>query len=158
MEECEALCTSLAIMVNGRFCCLGSPQQLKAKFSTGYSLRVKLQSGHDQMENVQMFKTFITQKFPNINLRDENGAFLSFTISTTYSGENNSDINQSKGCSSSSTDSQPVHNTDSDIRLSYIFELLDVNKIKLNIEDYSVSQTTLEQVFMQFAKDQVETL
>ena len=31
MEECEALCTRLAIMVNGRFKCLGSIQHLKNK-------------------------------------------------------------------------------------------------------------------------------
>lgn len=31
MEECEALCTRLAIMVNGRFCCLGSAQHLKGR-------------------------------------------------------------------------------------------------------------------------------
>ena len=31
MEECEALCTRLAIMVNGVFKCLGSVQHLKSK-------------------------------------------------------------------------------------------------------------------------------
>ena len=31
MEECEALCTRLAIMVNGQFKCLGSLQHLKSK-------------------------------------------------------------------------------------------------------------------------------
>lgn len=31
MEECEALCTRMAIMVNGRFRCLGSVQHLKNK-------------------------------------------------------------------------------------------------------------------------------
>lgn len=31
MEECEALCTRLAIMVNGRFRCLGSAQHLKGR-------------------------------------------------------------------------------------------------------------------------------
>ena len=31
MEECEALCTRLAIMVNSRFKCLGSIQHLKNK-------------------------------------------------------------------------------------------------------------------------------
>jgi len=29
MEECEALCSRLAIMVNGKFTCLGSLQHLK---------------------------------------------------------------------------------------------------------------------------------
>lgn len=33
MEECEALCTRIAIMVNGQFKCLGSIQHLKNKFS-----------------------------------------------------------------------------------------------------------------------------
>lgn len=31
MEECEALCTRLAIMVNGTFQCLGTIQHLKYK-------------------------------------------------------------------------------------------------------------------------------
>ncbi|CAL4148549.1 unnamed protein product, partial [Meganyctiphanes norvegica] len=41
MEECEALCTRLAIMVNGTFRCLGSPQHLKSKFSEGYSIIIR---------------------------------------------------------------------------------------------------------------------
>jgi ABC-type multidrug transport system ATPase subunit len=31
MEECEALCNRLTIMVNGRLTCIGSPQHLKHK-------------------------------------------------------------------------------------------------------------------------------
>lgn len=42
MDECEALCTRLAIMVNGEFKCLGSVQHLKNKFSKGYTLSVKV--------------------------------------------------------------------------------------------------------------------
>jgi ABC-type multidrug transport system ATPase subunit len=45
MEECEALCTRLAIMVNGRFQCLGSIQHLKAKFGEGYSIIIKIRQG-----------------------------------------------------------------------------------------------------------------
>ena len=32
MEECEALCTRLGIMVNGSFQCLGSAQHLKNRY------------------------------------------------------------------------------------------------------------------------------
>ena len=32
MEECEALCTRLAIMVNGQFQCIGSVQHIKSRF------------------------------------------------------------------------------------------------------------------------------
>lgn len=42
MEECEALCTRLAIMVNGEFKCLGSTQHLKNKFSNGFWITIKL--------------------------------------------------------------------------------------------------------------------
>ena len=42
MDECEALCTRLAIMVNGEFKCLGSPQHLKTKFGEGYTLIAKI--------------------------------------------------------------------------------------------------------------------
>ena len=32
MEECEALCTKIGIMVSGRLQCLGSVQHLKHKY------------------------------------------------------------------------------------------------------------------------------
>lgn len=35
MEECEALCTRLAIMATGRMRCLGSVQHLKSRFGQG---------------------------------------------------------------------------------------------------------------------------
>ena len=40
MEECEVLCGRLAIMVNGRFKCLGSAQHLKVKAQFIYFLLV----------------------------------------------------------------------------------------------------------------------
>jgi len=42
MEECEALCTRVAIMVNGEFKCIGSTQHLKNKFSKGLILKIKV--------------------------------------------------------------------------------------------------------------------
>ncbi len=38
--------------------------------------------------------------------------------------------------------------------ISELFSLLESNKEKLNLETYSLSQTTLEQVFLSFAKEQ----
>jgi len=40
MEECEALCNRIGIMVNGRLRCLGSAQRLKARFGDGFELSV----------------------------------------------------------------------------------------------------------------------
>ncbi|ODM90575.1 ATP-binding cassette sub-family A member 3 [Orchesella cincta] len=42
MEECEALCSRLGILINGKLECLGSVQHLKHKFAQGYSLSLKL--------------------------------------------------------------------------------------------------------------------
>lgn len=44
MEECEALCTRLAIMVNGEFQCIGSTQHLKGKFAKNFLLLVLMQA------------------------------------------------------------------------------------------------------------------
>lgn len=63
MEECEALCTRLAIMVQGQFKCLGSPQHLKSKFGSGYSLQAKVR-GDGQQEALEEFKAFVTLTFP----------------------------------------------------------------------------------------------
>ena len=42
MEECEALCGRVGIMVGGRLRCLGSAQHLKGRYGQGYQLEVKL--------------------------------------------------------------------------------------------------------------------
>ncbi len=38
MEECEALCHRIGIMVLGQLSCLGTAQSLKSKFGEGYQL------------------------------------------------------------------------------------------------------------------------
>ena len=47
MEECEALCTQIAIMRHGKLRCLGSVQHLKNRFGAGYVLEVRLARGSD---------------------------------------------------------------------------------------------------------------
>jgi len=42
MEEVEALCSRLTIMVGGRMRCIGSPQHLKHRFGEGLSIELKL--------------------------------------------------------------------------------------------------------------------
>lgn len=44
----------------------------------------------------------------------------------------------------------------SDLKWSTMFRLMEDAKVSLNIEDYSLSQTSLEQVFLSFAKLQTE--
>lgn len=42
MEEAEALCTKMGIMVAGRFRCFGSSQHIKNKYGTGYEIEMKI--------------------------------------------------------------------------------------------------------------------
>lgn len=57
MAECEALCSRVGIMVNGGFCCLGSPQQLKSTYGQGYRLKIRTAG------QVEALKEFIRQNF-----------------------------------------------------------------------------------------------
>lgn len=41
MEEAEALCTRMGIMVKGNFRCFGTTQHIKEKYGTGYEIEVK---------------------------------------------------------------------------------------------------------------------
>jgi len=42
MEEAEALGTKMAIMVDGRFKCFGTSQEIKEKFGTGFTVEIKI--------------------------------------------------------------------------------------------------------------------
>eukprot|EP01135_Chromosphaera_perkinsii_P003932 Nk52_evm33s262 gene=Nk52_evmTU33s262 len=122
MEECEALCTRLGIMVNGEFKCMGSPQHLRNKFGRGFNVMVKIspeEHGHD----AESFKQFIREKFPSSKLKEEHYGMYEFELIRT-----------------------------GDFGLGDIFECMESIREKFFIEDYSVAQTTLEQIFVDFAK------
>merc|ERR1719433_1918598 len=42
MEEAEALCSRIAIQVDGQFRCLGTSQQIKSKYGQGLELNIRL--------------------------------------------------------------------------------------------------------------------
>ncbi|XP_058142595.1 phospholipid-transporting ATPase ABCA3 [Dasypus novemcinctus] len=119
MEECEALCTRLAIMVQGQFKCLGSPQHLKSKFGSGYSLRAKVRG--DGQETLQKFKAFVDLTFPGSVLEDEHQGMVHYHL--------------------------PGHS----LSWAKVFGTLERAKEAHALDDYSVSQISLEQVFLSFA-------
>ena len=41
MDEAEQLCDNIAIMINGRFVCYGSPSYLKKNYGHGYTLHIR---------------------------------------------------------------------------------------------------------------------
>jgi len=54
MEEAEALCTKMGIMVAGNFKCFGSSQHIKDKYGTGYELEFKIRTlNQEEIMNMQ---------------------------------------------------------------------------------------------------------
>lgn len=69
MEECDALCTRLAIMVNGEFKCLGSTQHLKTKFSGGYSLVVLIKKQWRNRTQALIIESYVKSRFQDASLK-----------------------------------------------------------------------------------------
>jgi len=134
MEECEALCTRMAVMVNGRFQCLGSNQHLKAKFGEGYSLMIKLHAckgeeatGTSLEARSQALIQYISSTFPGSQLKDQHDGLVHYHIG------------RSPG-----------------LTWANLFGAVERARSMYDIDDYSVSQTTLEEVFISFARMQRE--
>ncbi len=65
MAECDALCSRLAIMVNGVFKCFGTTQHLKTRFGGGYTVQIKV-----LRENIiNQIIEFMDQRFYNSYLK-----------------------------------------------------------------------------------------
>ncbi len=119
----ERVCNRLGIMVEGQFRCLGTIQHLKSKLGKGYTIEIKVSSVPG-----------IANESPMQNVQ---GFLLSqrqFEI-------------QIRELTHSTGSFQVRQGTPADL-----FELLEQNKQRLNIETYTISQTTLEQIFLSFGK------
>jgi ABC-type multidrug transport system ATPase subunit len=124
MDETEALCTKIGIMVNGELKCIGSLQHLKSRYGDGYTLLVKI----GLKNNLNEFIKFILKSFETSELKENRDGFLNFHLKSNS-------INT----------------------LSKIFSLIEENKLTYTIEYYGVSQTNIEQIFLNFASKQIDS-
>ncbi|XP_012893477.1 PREDICTED: ATP-binding cassette sub-family A member 5 isoform X2 [Dipodomys ordii] len=126
MEEAEAVCDRVAIMVSGQLRCIGTVQHLKSKFGKGYFLEIKLK---DWIENIEIdrLQREIQYIFPNASRQESFSSILAYKI--------------------------PKEDVQS---LSQCFSKLEEAKHTFAIEEYSFSQATLEQVFVELTKEQEE--
>ena len=69
MEECEALCTRLGIMVNGQIQCLGNIQHLKNKYGNGYSIVIKTKRNSNIEESVDNVNKFLMNEINGIKIK-----------------------------------------------------------------------------------------
>lgn len=70
MEEAEALCTKVGIMVGGRLRCFGTIQDLKSKFGHGYTLNAKFSEPTD--EEVEEVKRTLPNQHEMLNRTEVN--------------------------------------------------------------------------------------
>uniref|UniRef100_A0A8C4TS80 ATP binding cassette subfamily A member 12 n=1 Tax=Falco tinnunculus TaxID=100819 RepID=A0A8C4TS80_FALTI len=83
MEECEALCTRLAIMVNGSFQCIGSLQHIKSRFGRGFTVKMHLNSNTVCTE---MLTEFMKSHFPNTCLKDRHFNMVEYHVPVSAGG------------------------------------------------------------------------
>lgn len=117
MQECQALCSRIGIMVNGHLQCLGSPQHLKTKYGDGYTLILKVASA-----DVEAAKAFVARSFAGARLEEEHCGYLHFML--------------------------PIATMPP---LSEAFGMFEGSKVTLGLEDYQISQTSLDEIFCKFA-------
>ena len=110
-------------MVNGQLACLGTIQHLKSKFGEGYMVEIKVRSTPGD---------FIGNTIQNVQ---------GFLLSQAQFSVEVREITHSTGSF------QIRKGTPADL-----FQLLEQNKHQLNIETYTISQTTLEQIFLSLGK------
>lgn len=126
MEEAEAVCDRVAIMVSGRLRCIGTVQHLKSKYGKGYFLEIKLKDWIEDLE-VDRLQREVQCIFPNASRQESFSTILAYKI--------------------------PKEDVQS---LSQSFSKLEEAKHTFAIEEYSFSQATLEQVFVELTKEQEE--
>ncbi|XP_018306221.1 ATP-binding cassette sub-family A member 1 [Mycetomoellerius zeteki] len=78
MEECEALCNRLVIMVKGELVCIGASQELKQRFGAGYDIHIQLNPSRMD-EDVNNIKKIIEFTL-TCDIRDENLGFLAYHV------------------------------------------------------------------------------
>uniref|UniRef100_UPI003AAEC31A uncharacterized protein abca12 n=1 Tax=Centroberyx gerrardi TaxID=166262 RepID=UPI003AAEC31A len=123
MEECEALCSRLAIMVKGQFRCLGSLQHIKNRFGSGFTVKMYLAMASCDVEAIT---SFMQRRFPSTYLKDQHSTMVEYHVPVAPGG------------------------------VADIFDQLESNKTALQIKHFSVSQTTLDEVFINFAMGKID--
>jgi ABC-type multidrug transport system ATPase subunit len=164
MDEVDALATKMAIMVNGEFKCFGTPQHLKTKFGKGGSITV---AATDKVAALE----FLTSKFPRGESSDDHSNTFTYSIAedvplselfTVGPPLPSCNVARTPDAvdpwphvrSVSASKEMPTATTHINPCSSQTMEGAKESEI---VEDYSICQTTLEQVFIQFARDQTDS-
>ncbi|KAF0690787.1 Aste57867_17854 [Aphanomyces stellatus] len=198
MEECEALCSRVGIMVGGRLRCVGSIQHLKHRFGDGLMMHVRVapvlstdveqliaqsfagvstltdnqvgdacaslgkphRANHVSMDHATgyVLSESLTrngyirvQDFCAWWLSEDRFDAMSEYLNGVFGGSNVNLLERQNDVSRFK-----LLGTRQTLALSNVFTTIEKNKEGLNIKEYTVSQTTLEQIFNNFASQQTQ--
>jgi ABC-type multidrug transport system ATPase subunit len=124
MEEAEALCTRIGIMAKGRLVAIGSVQHLKTKYLDGYTIDISCRSNTPEIVSTTISDVLETV-VPGSRLSEHHGRFLKFDVPRV-----------------------------SALGLGTTFKRLQELKASVDfVENYSISQCSLEQVFIKLVNE-----
>ncbi|KAI9142741.1 hypothetical protein BKA69DRAFT_1123797 [Paraphysoderma sedebokerense] len=174
MEEAEELCSRIGILLNGSLACLGTPQQLRSQYGKGYKVAIKLRTGTTQQiespdSEIQhqgdlsaradlVVKEILQKYVGRVVLRI--GKNIDFEVWSPVENQSPEDMaNVPTTDDIKPTDRLAQESTATDNKsvadfLGELFEYLEERIEIWDVEEWSVSQTNLEQVFVEFAKKQ----
>ncbi|OQS04045.1 ATP-binding Cassette (ABC) Superfamily [Thraustotheca clavata] len=187
MEECQALCTRIGILVSGQLKCLGTAQHLKQKFGRGFTVDLKLKTpDEDVMLALPTTKDFLTESdlkalCQSLGQQDRLDTLLSDWVLMHYLEKDgfvpikvlrqwwalyDCSVRLMDVVGAELTGALLMEHHGEHFRfqvpknfgntLKSVFAWMEARKDELDIAQYSVSDTTLEEIFNSMAADQEE--
>ena len=149
MDEAEQLCDRIAIMINGRFVVFGSPNYLKTQYGHGYTIEIQQPKNLFDRQDSNIL-TLMAQEIPAAELVHNSEAdqidappqaqaviaVVSKPVTVRYKVEG-------------------INIDGSNVTLSETFGRLASLLQRKLIKDYTLTRTNMEQVFIDFAKIQI---
>ena len=199
MDEAETLCRRMGIMVNGEFVCLGSAQEIKDKYGSGFEIDVRIMPLKEETAN-EIYETTLQMERKQLITRDEVATVLEKLGKKDYMEEISEErignhiekelkvnehvqvcsvVNWTHYVTCAMKMIKKVKEHFNDVILSehiennflfkvtkeegknksigFLFGLIEENKQNNQITEYSIQQTSLEQIFNKFAANQGKT-
>jgi len=69
MQEAEALCLRVGILVSGQFVAIGTCEQIREKYDRHFILTIKVTLGY-KFENLEKIKQIMNDIFPTIKFKE----------------------------------------------------------------------------------------
>uniref|UniRef100_K3WGA3 Uncharacterized protein n=1 Tax=Globisporangium ultimum (strain ATCC 200006 / CBS 805.95 / DAOM BR144) TaxID=431595 RepID=K3WGA3_GLOUD len=175
MKECEALCSRAGIVVGGRLRCFDSIPHLKTRFGEGFLRECKLDAPDVDtivsfLANIRAEQevdlTFSCSQLPGICAalgKLDREKWTHFGVDCTALLERQADFCRFKLTKRAASTEDLVYAAElvgsseaASLSLSRVFQLAESAKSSLHLKEYSVSETSLEQIFNAFAGQQEE--